>query len=70
MANSGAIPREPRVEHPARGGETIASHAFTLEDQAGFASLSGDFNPLHSDRLVARRTMFGDAIVSGVHGLV
>lgn len=35
--------------------------------QAAFARLSGDYNPLHTDALHARRTQFGAPVVHGVH---
>ena len=41
-----------------------------MEDQLAFAELSGDFNPVHVDREYARRTMFGDVLVHGVHALM
>ena len=40
---------------------------FDLEDQRRFASLSGDYNPLHLDPLVSRRLMFGGPVVHGAH---
>lgn len=40
---------------------------FTLKDQLDFASLSGDYNPLHVDAIGARRTMFGAPVVHGIH---
>lgn len=43
---------------------------FTLADQIAFAELSGDNNPLHLDPVVARRTLFGQPIVHGVHSLM
>jgi hypothetical protein len=48
----------------------IVSRKFTLQDQQGFAALSGDFNPVHVDPLYARRTIFGKAVVHGVHLLM
>ena len=35
-----------------------------------FARLSGDYNPLHVDPVAARRTLFGEPVVHGVHGLL
>jgi hypothetical protein len=43
---------------------------FTLADQIAFAELSGDNNPLHVNPVVARRTLFGQPIVHGVHSLM
>jgi hypothetical protein len=43
---------------------------FTLADQIAFAELSGDNNPLHIDPVVARRSLFGQPIVHGVHALM
>jgi len=38
-----------------------------MEDQARFAALSGDFNPIHVDPLAARRLAFGTPVVHGAH---
>jgi len=43
----------------------VDSRAFTLDDQLGFAKLSGDWNPLHTVPLAARRHLFGRASVNG-----
>ncbi|MGA2059061.1 MAG: MaoC/PaaZ C-terminal domain-containing protein [Thermoguttaceae bacterium] len=40
---------------------------FDLEDQRRFASLSGDYNPLHLDPVYSRRLLFGCPVVHGVH---
>ena len=40
---------------------------FALDDQRDFAILSGDSNPLHTDPLAARRLLFGQAVVHGIH---
>lgn len=40
---------------------------FRLEDEITFASLSGDYNPIHVDPIMARRFMFGQPIVHGLH---
>ena len=42
-------------------------HTFTVEDVAAFASLSGDFNPVHVDVVAARRSLFGAAVVHGAY---
>ena len=43
---------------------------FTQEDQEAFARLSGDYNPLHIDPLVARRLLFGNSVVHGIHAVL
>ena len=48
----------------------IATRTFTWEDQRSFARLSGDFNPLHVDPIAARRLLFGEVVVHGVHTLL
>ncbi|MBF0624118.1 MAG: hypothetical protein HQL82_04865 [Magnetococcales bacterium] len=45
------------------------SHRFTLKDQQDFACLSGDFNPLHVDPAAARRLLFGQPAVHGIHAV-
>ena len=44
-----------------------AKRSFNINDQIAFAEISGDYNPLHLDKIVARRSMFGDVIVHGMH---
>lgn len=48
----------------------MSKRIFTLADQIAFAELSGDNNPLHVDPVVARRTLFGQPVVHGVHSLL
>ncbi len=43
------------------------SRCYALEDSLKFAEFSGDYNPLHTDPLVARRTTFGKPVVHGIH---
>lgn len=43
---------------------------FSIDDQAAFARLSGDFNPLHVDAVAARRSLTGGAVVHGMHLLM
>lgn len=48
----------------------MAQRVFTSDDQLAFAKLSGDFNPLHLDPLLARRMVFGHQVVHGMHALL
>jgi MaoC like domain len=48
----------------------MAERAFTSDDQLAFAKLSGDHNPLHMDPVMARRLLFGQPIVHGLHALL
>ncbi len=45
---------------------------FSIESKqtSEFARLSGDFNPLHLDPVVARRTQFGGVVAHGMHVLL
>jgi hypothetical protein len=43
---------------------------FTSDDQLAFAELSGDYNPLHLDPVLARRLLFGRQVVHGLHALL
>lgn len=43
---------------------------FTSEDQIAFAELSGDNNPLHMDPIAARRYIFGQPVVHGIHSVL
>ena len=43
------------------------NRVFTHEDQEFFAKLSGDYNPIHIDKIRARRLMYGSTVVHGVH---
>ena len=47
-----------------------AERTFTLNDLIAFAELSGDFNPLHTDPVAARRTQFGECVTHGVFVLM
>jgi NAD(P)-dependent dehydrogenase (short-subunit alcohol dehydrogenase family) len=49
---------------------TLASKTFDSRDQALFAELSGDFNPIHMDPLAARRTQAGAPVVHGMHAVL
>lgn len=48
----------------------IASSTFSMKDQRAFGEASGDWNPVHVDHEYARRTMFGDVLVHGIHGMM
>lgn len=40
---------------------------FNIEDQEWFSKISGDYNPIHLDHIYARKSMFGEIIVHGIH---
>ena len=44
--------------------------AYSPLDQKNFALLSGDFNPIHVDPIYARKTLFGQCVVHGIHNLL
>jgi hypothetical protein len=48
----------------------LGMHQFSLADQNLFAELSGDFNPMHVDPVSARRELFGQVVVHGVHAVL
>jgi NAD(P)-dependent dehydrogenase (short-subunit alcohol dehydrogenase family) len=43
---------------------------FSIDDQLAFARLSGDYNPIHLDPIAARRLLFGEPVVHGMHALL
>jgi NAD(P)-dependent dehydrogenase (short-subunit alcohol dehydrogenase family) len=43
---------------------------FDETNQQKFAALSGDYNPIHVDPVAARRLMFGQPVVHGLHTLM
>lgn len=47
--------------------ESVAERRFTMADQTAFGALSGDVNPLHLDPVMARRGLFGEVVVHGIH---
>lgn len=49
---------------------TLARRAYDAADQARFAALSGDGNPMHVDAVAARRLLTGRQVVHGVHTLL
>ncbi len=48
----------------------MTQRVFTSDDQLTFAKLSGDYNPLHLDPVLARRLLFGRQVVHGLHALL
>lgn len=46
-----------------------ASRTITEADVVGFAGLSGDFNPLHTDRTFAESTVVGERIAHGMRSM-
>jgi len=48
----------------------MTQRIFTSDDQLAFAKLSGDYNPLHLDAVLARRLLFGRQVVHGLHALL
>ncbi len=51
-------------------GMILSSKIFAEAENQQFAVLSGDFNPMHTDDVAARRTQAGARVVHGVHALV
>jgi len=61
---------------PARGryfedfkvGEVLVTGRRTVEggDVSRFAGLTGDFNPLHTDEVFAKQTLFGSRVAHGI----
>jgi len=47
--------------------DQIRTRVFAAADQARFAQLSGDANPMHVDPVLARRTPAGAPVAHGVH---
>ena len=48
----------------------LATRTFTPQDQADFAELSLDWNPMHVDAVAARRLLSGRQVVHGIHTLL
>jgi len=48
----------------------ISKKCFLLNDQVIFSHFSGDKNPIHIDKIAARRTLHGQCIVHGMHSLL
>src|ERR1700726_1621931 len=50
--------------------EFTSTRTFSIEDQRGFASFSGDRNPMHLDHVAARRTQAGAPVVHGMNAVI
>ncbi len=50
--------------------EILVERRFDAADQTGFATFSGDWNPMHVDAVAARRTQAGAPVVHGMHTLL
>ena len=48
----------------------IATHNFSPAEQMHFGKISGDFNPIHLDTNHARKSMWGECILHGMHGVI
>ena len=51
-------------------GDVVATREFSMAGQESFARLSGDANPMHVDRIAARRTEPGEPIVHAIHAIL
>ncbi|HGE4905425.1 TPA: MaoC/PaaZ C-terminal domain-containing protein, partial [Legionella pneumophila] len=40
---------------------------FSYEEQLLFSKLSCDYNPIHLDKIKARRTLFGEVMLLGLY---
>lgn len=57
--------QEWTLEELTVGREACFQRCITEADLQGFAQLSGDHNPLHTDAAYARQAGFGDRVVHG-----
>lgn len=58
---------EDRAFESLQVGETcVREHTLTAAMAADFASLSGDYNPLHTDATYVASTQFGKLVVHGM----
>ena len=57
---------ELTIDQISIGDTTSFEHTFTEADVQTFATLSGDYNPLHMDPSYAEKTIFGRRIVHGL----
>ncbi|HQZ70552.1 MAG: MaoC/PaaZ C-terminal domain-containing protein [Anaerolineae bacterium] len=71
MSPDAMVPQRGRYFEEFEKGFTWVTPARTIteHDIGAFAGLSGDFNPLHTDREFAKTTQFGERIAHGMLGL-
>jgi acyl dehydratase len=62
---------EPKFLEDLTAGDTFTSAARTITeaDVVGFAGISGDFNPIHTDVEFAKGTPYGQRVVYGLLGI-
>lgn len=62
---------EAKFLEDLRAGDVFTGPARTITeaDVVGFAGLSGDFNPIHTDAEFARDTPYGQRVVYGLLGI-
>jgi acyl dehydratase len=62
---------EPKFLEDLHAGDVFTSAARTIteSDVTGFAGLSGEFNPIHTDVEFAKDTPYGQRVVYGLLGL-
>ena len=48
----------------------MIKRVFSYDEQFVFAKITGDYNPVHLDKVFARRLLFGRVVVHGVHALL
>lgn len=66
-ARSDSVPFAMSTESQSQNRPLLLERSFTAEDQAAFARLSGDYNPIHVDPVAARRMVAGGQVVHGIH---
>jgi 3-hydroxybutyryl-CoA dehydratase len=71
VAQTGTVTEKTYLEDYALG-ETFVSPARTITetDVVQFASMTGDWHPLHTDTVYARETIFGERIAHGMLTLI
>jgi len=60
------IPRDLSIDDIKVGDSASFERSFSEEDVNGFARLSGDLNPLHTDEAYAKTTKFKHRIIHGM----